>query len=70
VQTKATEMAPHARGAAVALYSCFWSLGQASGVAAMGVGVGVIGYTPGILAFGTGFFLLGLWMRSNLEHLS
>ncbi len=70
VQTKATEMAPQSRGAAVAIYSCFWSLGQASGVAAMSIGVGLVGYAPGILAFGAGFFLLGLWLRCNLGRLS
>ncbi len=70
VQTKATEMAPQARGAAVSIYSGFWSFGQAMGVAAMGVVIGVIEYPPAIIAFGCGFFLLGLWMRSNLHRLS
>ena len=36
VQIKATEMAPQARGAAVAIYASSWSLGQAFGVAVMG----------------------------------
>jgi MFS transporter, YNFM family, putative membrane transport protein len=70
IQTKATEMAPQARGAAVSLYSGFWSFGQAMGVAAMGLVIGFIEYTPAIIAFGCGFFLLGLWMRSNLQRLS
>lgn len=70
IQTKATEMAPQARGAAVSLYSGFWSFGQAMGVAAMGLVIGSIEYTPAIIAFGCGFFLLGLWMRSNLHRLS
>ena len=70
VQTKATEMAPQARGAAVSIYSGFWSFGQAMGVAAMGLVIGFIEYTPAIIAFGCGFFLLGLWMRSNLHRLS
>jgi len=70
IQTKATEMAPQARGAAVSIYSGFWSFGQAMGVAAMGLVIGFIEYTPAIIAFGCGFFLLGLWMRSNLHRLS
>jgi len=70
VQTKATEMAPQARGAAVSIYSGFWSFGQAIGVAVMGVAVVAVGYAPAILAYGAGFFLLGLWMRYNLHRLS
>jgi YNFM family putative membrane transporter len=70
IQTKATEMAPQARGAAVSLYAGLWSFGQAMGVAAMGVALGFAGYTPAIITFGCGFFLLGLWMRSNLHRLS
>ena len=70
VQTKATEMAPHARGAAVSLYAGFWSFGQAIGVAVMGGILGFVGYVPAIITFGCGFFLLGLWMRSNLHRLS
>ena len=70
VQTKATEMAPKARGAAVAIYASCWSLGQALGVAAMGAAVGRIGYPPAIIAFGLGFAALGLWMRGNLHRLS
>jgi len=70
IQTKATEMAPHARGAAVSIYSGFWSFGQATGVAAMGAAVGFIGYAPAIMGFAAGFFALGLWMRNNLHRLS
>jgi MFS transporter, YNFM family, putative membrane transport protein len=70
VQTKATEMAPQARGAAVSIYSGFWSFGQAIGVAAMGLALGFIDYAPALIGFGLGFFLLGLWMRYNLHRLS
>jgi predicted MFS family arabinose efflux permease len=70
IQTKATEMAPQARGTAVSMYAGLWSFGQAMGVAAMGLVIGFIEYTPAIIAFGGGFFLLGLWMRSNLHRLS
>jgi predicted MFS family arabinose efflux permease len=69
VQTKATEMAPHSRGSALALYSSGWALGQAAGVACMGLAVGLFDYQWPILAFGACYFALGLWMRRNLERL-
>jgi MFS family permease len=65
VQIKATEMAPQARGAAVAIYASFWALGQAVGVAAMSVLVGFFGFTVSILAFAIGFAGLGLWIRGT-----
>lgn len=69
IQTKATEVAPEARGAAVALYASAWALGQAGGVAAMGLAVAAAGYAPAIVASGIGFGLLGLWLRSNMHRL-
>jgi YNFM family putative membrane transporter len=69
VQVKATEMAPERRGTALALYSSAWALGQAAGVAAMGLAVGWFDYRWPILAFGAAYLALGLWMRRNLERL-
>ena len=69
VQTRATEVAPDARGSAVALYASAWATGQALGVAAMGLAVSVFGYAPMIAVFGLGFGALGLWLRSNLARL-
>jgi predicted MFS family arabinose efflux permease len=69
LQTKATEMAPHSRGSALALYSSGWALGQAAGVAAMGLSVSLAGYRPSIIVFGAGYLLLGLWMRKHLSKL-
>jgi len=69
VQVKATEMAPEARATGLALYSAAWALGQAAGVAAMGLAVSVAGYRPPIIAFGACYLVLGLWMRRNLERL-
>lgn len=69
VQIKASEMAPHARGSALALYSSGWALGQAAGVAAMGLAVSLAGYRLSIVAFGAGYLLLGLWMRKHLGKL-
>ena len=69
VQTKATEVAPDSRGSALALYASAWAIGQASGVAAMGVVVAYTGYATGILGAALGFALLGLWLRYNLHRL-
>jgi YNFM family putative membrane transporter len=69
LQVKATEMAPQARGTGLSLYSSTWALGQAAGVAAMGLAVGFFDYTPAIIAFGAGYLALGLWLRSNLGKL-
>ncbi|HEY6820412.1 MAG TPA: MFS transporter [Burkholderiales bacterium] len=69
VQTKATEVAPDARGAAVAMYASAWALGQASGVAAVGLAVRWAGYAEMICAFGLGFCTLGVWLRTNLWRL-
>jgi predicted MFS family arabinose efflux permease len=69
IQAKATEVAPDARGSAVALYATGWALGQALGVAAIGLAVAGAGYAPAILACGLGFGVLGLWLRANLHRL-
>ena len=70
LQVKASEMAPEARGAGISLYTSTWSLGQAAGVAAAGLAIGVFDYAATISAFGLGFFALGLWLRFNLRRLS
>jgi predicted MFS family arabinose efflux permease len=69
IQTRATEVAPDARGSAVALYASAWSMGQATGVAAMGLAVAAFGYAPMIVAFALGFGALGWWLRGNLARL-
>ncbi|HWI35877.1 MAG TPA: MFS transporter, partial [Burkholderiales bacterium] len=69
VQTKASEVAPDARGTALALYASAWAVGQASGVAALGVAVAYMGYTSAILSAAIGFALLGFWLRSNMARL-
>ena len=68
IQVKATEVAPDARGTAVALYATAWALGQAVGIAAIGVVVAAFGYAPAIMACGLAFAALGLWLRSNLHR--
>ncbi len=68
IQVKATEVAPDARGTAVALYATAWALGQAIGIAAMGGVIAAFGYAPAIVACGLLFAALGLWLRSNLHR--
>lgn len=68
IQLKATEIAPDARGTAVALYATAWALGQALGIAAIGLVVAAFGYAPAIIACGLAFGALGLWLRSNLHR--
>jgi predicted MFS family arabinose efflux permease len=69
LQVKATEMAPEARATGLALYSAAWALGQAAGVAAMGLAVSRFDYQAPIIAFGAGYLALGVWMRRNLARL-
>jgi predicted MFS family arabinose efflux permease len=69
IQTKASEVAPDARGSAIALYASAWAVGQACGVAALGAAVALVGYVPAILAAAAGFALLGAWLRYNLARL-
>lgn len=69
LQTKAAEMAPHARATGFSQFSMFWALGQAVGVAAMGTGVTAFGYTWMIGAFGLGFVALALVLRFQLHRL-
>lgn len=69
IQTRATEVAPDARGSAVAAYASSWALGQATGVAAMGALIAVAGYAPAILVCAAGCGLLGLWLRANMHRL-
>ena len=69
VQARATEVAPDARGAMVALYASAWGFGQAIGVAVMGVAVAAAGYPAALIAWGVGFALVGIWLRSNLDRL-
>jgi hypothetical protein len=35
----------------------------------MGLAVGLVDYGPSVIAFGAGYFALGIWMRRNLQRL-
>lgn len=65
LQTNATQMAPEARGAAVALFAFCFFLGQAAGVALFGVGVDRLGYAPVFATAGIGLLALGAWFARS-----
>jgi predicted MFS family arabinose efflux permease len=68
LQTRATEMAPQARGSAVSFFAFCLFLGQASGVTAFGVAVERHGYRPMLLAAGLGILLLSAWFGTQLAR--
>jgi YNFM family putative membrane transporter len=59
-QAQATELAPTARGSAVALFACSLFLGHAIGPVVMGLALHLLGPTGAILLFALGIGLLGL----------
>ncbi len=62
LQTKATELAPHARGTAVSLFAFSLFLGQGIGAAALGLVVDGPGYAPTFLIAGIAMAFLGVWL--------
>ena len=58
LQTNATQMAPDARGSAVSLFAFCLFMGQASGIAALGILVDRAGFTPAFLICGAAMVLL------------
>jgi predicted MFS family arabinose efflux permease len=66
LQTKATEMAPHARGAAVSFFAFCLFLGQASGVAAFGQCIERVGYRVAMGGAGAALLALGWWFSARL----
>jgi predicted MFS family arabinose efflux permease len=69
LQTRATEMAPEARGTAISAFAFCLFFGQALGVVAAGAGVEAGGYRP-VLGF-AGLALAGLawWLAPRLHRL-
>ncbi len=65
LQTKATEMAPGARGTAVSLFAFSLFLGQGIGTAALGLVVDGPGYISAFLIAGTGIGLLAGWFVTS-----
>jgi predicted MFS family arabinose efflux permease len=66
LQTRASEMAPLARGSAVSLFAFCLFLGQAAGVAAFGRGIAAFGYIFSLCCAGVGLLVLGEWFRRQL----
>jgi len=60
LQTNATQMAPEARGSAVAIFASCLFLGTSFGVAAGGALIERVGYAPVFLGCGIGLFALGI----------
>lgn len=67
LQTRATEMAPEARGAGVSFFAFCLFLGQAAGVGFFGWAVERFGYASPLLAAGLCLFLLAFWFRQRLR---
>lgn len=66
LQTKATEMAPQARGTAIAVFAFCLFMGQAGGVAACGGAIRLLHYGWTFAAGGAGLMLLGYWFALRL----
>jgi len=67
LQTRGSEMAPHARGSAVSLFAFCLFLGQALGVAVFGGAIALLGYVPVLVGAGAGLALLGERFRRQLK---
>jgi len=69
IQIYASELAPAARGSAMALHSFFFFLGQATGPIVYGVGLKTIGITPVLLGGAGVLVVVGLicaqWLRRS-----
>ena len=68
MQANATQMAPHARGTAVSLFSSFLFLGQSIGVVAAAALVGRIGSSAVIALGGGAMAVLGLYFAWALKQ--
>jgi predicted MFS family arabinose efflux permease len=67
LQTKATEMAPQARGTAIAVFAFSLFMGQAGGVAACGLLIIAVGYQWSFMLAGVGLLALGQWFASRVQ---
>lgn len=67
LQTRATEMAPQARGTAIAVFAFSLFMGQAGGVAFCGLIIRWLGYGWAFVITGTGLLALGLWFAAKVR---
>jgi len=70
LQTKATELAPEARGTAVSLFAFSLFLGQGLGAAVFGMVVDSWGYIPCFIVTGVAIAVLTSWLTSQLRRLN
>jgi predicted MFS family arabinose efflux permease len=64
IQTRVTEVAPAARGSAVALHAFFFFLGHSAGPLAYGPAIGAFGAAAAMLAGAAGLLLLAFRLRT------
>lgn len=67
LQTRATEMAPKARGTAIAVFAFSLFMGQAGGVAFCGLIIRWLGYDWAFVITGAGLLALGLWFARHVR---
>jgi predicted MFS family arabinose efflux permease len=67
LQTRATEMAPKARGTAIAVFAFSLFMGQAGGVAFFGLVIGNFDYGWAFVITGVGLLALGLWFAQRVR---
>lgn len=68
-QTQATELAPQARGTAVALFAFSLFIGQGIGAAAFGRVVDNLGYVPCFVVAAVAIALLSVWYVYQKQHI-
>ena len=68
LQTRATELAPKARGTAVSLFAFALFFGQSIGTFAMGKVQKAWGYAAVFELCGAGLLLLAIWARTQLPR--
>jgi predicted MFS family arabinose efflux permease len=67
LQTKATELAPGARGTAVSLFAFMLFLGSATGTGALGLAIEAVGYAMPLTLAGWSLVLLIWWLAPRLK---
>ncbi len=67
VQTLASELAPDARGTAVALFAFSLMIGQAAGVALFGSIIDRFGYATAFVLIAVAVACLGMWFQGKLK---
>ena len=64
LQTRATELAPEARGTAISLFAFFFFMGQATGPQLLGSIIRSHGYGPAFITAGLGLFVVAVLSRT------